>query len=314
MKKSGEDAGRRKVLRRRSIKRSMPLYIMFLPVLVYYVVFKFVPIVYSMALSVVNYKPAKGLFRSTFVGMKYYGQFIQSVYFWRLITNTMVLNALQLTIGFVIPIILALMLNEVTHTRYKKLVQSVTYLPNLISSVVLVSIVVQILSPAGMVNSMLKSFFGRTESIYFFSDPKYFRTIYTAMSIWQGAGRSAIIYLAAITGIDKELYEAASLDGANRWAQLFHITLPCLTPTIVILFVMRIGHILDVGYDTILLMYNSAIYDTADVIGTYVYRAGILEGRYSYTSAVGFFQSVIGLLLVIGANKLSNKLTETGLW
>lgn len=302
-----------KLNRNFGLRRNMPFYLMFLPVMVYLLVFRIFPILYSLMLSAVNYKPMKGVFGSKFVGFKYYAQFFKSVFFWRLIRNTLAINLLQLTIGFVIPIILALLLNEVTHAKYKKLVQSVTYLPNLISSVVVVSIMVQILSPNGLVNSFLH-FIGKEDTVYFFTEPNYFWSIFTIMTIWQGAGRSAIIYLAAITGIDSELYEAAALDGAGRWQQVFKITLPCLTPTIVILFLMAVGRILDVGYDSILLMYNESIYSTADVIGTYIYRAGVLDGNYSYTSAVGFFQSVMGLLLVIGANKLSRKLTESSLW
>ena len=299
--------------KRFGFRKNLPLYLMFSPVIVYLFVFRIFPIIYSLFLSTVSYKPMKGVFGSKFVGIKYYAQFFKSVFFWRLIRNTLAINALQLTIGFVIPIILALLLNEVTHSKYKKLVQSVTYLPNLISSVVVVSILVQILSPNGLVNSFLHHM-GKKDTIYFFTEPSYFWFIFTAMTIWQGAGRSAIIYLAAITGIDSELYEAAALDGAGRLQQVFKITLPCLMPTIVILFLMAVGRILDVGYDSILLMYNESIYSTADVIGTYIYRAGVLDGNYSYTSAVGFFQSIMGLLMVIGANKLSKKFTESSLW
>ncbi len=311
--RTGRKKGTAVAINRYAVKKNLPLYLMFLPVVVYLFVFRIFPIIYSLLLSTVNYKPMKGLLGSRFVGFKYYAQFLRSVFFWRLIRNTLAINLLQLTIGFVIPILLALLLNEVTHAGFKKLVQSVTYLPNLISSVVVVSILVQLLSPNGLVNLFLRHL-GAEKPVYFFTEPSYFWAIYTVMTIWQGAGRSAIIYLAAITGIDNELYEAASLDGAGRLQQVFSITLPCLTPTIVILFLMAVGRILDVGYDSILLMYNESIYSTADVIGTYIYRAGVLDGNYSYTSAVGFFQSVMGLLMVIGANRLSKKTTESSLW
>jgi len=272
-----------------------------------------VPLLLSLIISLEKYQPAKGIFSSKWVGIEYYKQFINSVFFWRLIRNTLGINFLQLTVGFVAPIILALLLNEVGRMRYKKLVQTVTYLPNFISSVVVVGMVVTFLSPStGLVNNILAHL--GMERINFLTEPSYFWGIYTVMTIWQTAGYSAIIYLASLTGISSELYEAARIDGAGRWAQLFNITLPGLTPTIVLLFLMKIGRVLDVGYETIVLMYNPSIYSTADVIGTYVYRRGILNGEYSFASAVGFFQSVIGLMLVLFANKIAKKTSETSLW
>ena len=270
------------------------------------------PLFLSLIISVEKYQPAKGIFNSKWAGLEYYRQFIDSVFFWRLIRNTLAINFLQLTIGFVAPIILALLLNEVGRARYKKLVQTVTYLPNFISSVVVVGMVVTFLSPStGLVNNVLAHL--GFERINFLTEPSYFWGIYTIMTIWQTAGYSAIIYLASLTSISSELYEAAKIDGAGRWAQLFHITLPGLAPTIVLLFLMKIGRVLDVGYETIVLMYNPSIYSTADVIGTYVYRRGILNGEYSFASAVGFFQSVIGLALVLFANMVAKKTSETSL-
>lgn len=296
-----------------SIKRNMPFYIMFIPVFIYFVVFRYIPLLLSLIISVEKYQPAKGIFNSKWVGLEYYRQFIDSVFFWRLIRNTLGINFLQLTVGFVAPIILALLLNEVGRMRYKKLVQTVTYLPNFISSVVVVGMVVTFLSPStGLINNVLAHL--GLERVNFLTEPSYFWGIYTIMTIWQTAGYSAIIYLASLTGISSELYEAARIDGAGRWAQLFHITLPGLSPTIVLLFLMKIGRVLDVGYETIVLMYNPSIYSTADVIGTYVYRRGILNGEYSFASAVGFFQSVIGLILVLFANMAAKKTSETSLW
>ena len=298
---------------RNSIKKNIPFYVMFIPVLIYFVIFRYVPLLLSLIISLEKYQPAKWIFSSKWVGIEYYKQFINSVFFWRLIRNTLGINFLQLTVGFVAPIILALLLNEVGRMRYKKLVQTVTYLPNFISSVVVVGMVVTFLSPStGLVNNILAHL--GMERINFLTEPSYFWGIYTVMTIWQTAGYSAIIYLASLTGISSELYEAARIDGAGRWAQLFNITLPGLTPTIVLLFLMKIGRVLDVGYETIVLMYNPSIYSTADVIGTYVYRRGILNGEYSFASAVGFFQSVIGLMLVLFANKIAKKTSETSLW
>ena len=238
---------------------------------------------------------------------------MDSVFFWRLLRNTLVINLLQLTVGFIAPIILALLLNEVGRTKFKRLVQSITYLPNFISSVVVVSMVTVFLSPTtGVVNSVLERF--GMERVYFLGEPAYFWGIYTLMTIWQTAGYSAIIYLASLTNISPELYEAAKIDGAGRWNQLKNVTLPGIASTIVLLFLMKIGTVLEVGYETIVLMYSPSIYSTADVIGTYVYRRGILNGEYSFASAVGFFQSIMGLILVIIANKLARKYTETSLW
>lgn len=301
------------IIHQSTVRRSLPLYLMFLPVLLYYVVFRYAPLALSFLISVEKYKPAKGILGSRFVGLEYYRQFMESVFFWRLLRNTLAINLLQLTIGFAAPILLALMLNEVTHRRYKKLVQTVTYLPNFISSVVVVGMVVTFLSPStGLINNILAAMGFERQS--FLTEPRYFWAIYTIMTIWQTAGYTAIIYLASLTGISAELYEAARIDGAGRWAQLLHVTLPGIAPTIVLMFLMKVGRVLDVGYETIVLMYNPSIYSTSDVIGTYVYRKGILNGEYSFASAVGFFQSIIGLLLVLGVNRLSRKATETSLW
>lgn len=295
------------------LKKSIPLLLMFFPVFVYYVLFRYIPLFGALIISLKKYQPALGIWGSRWAGFEYYKQFLESVFFWRLIRNTLAINFFQLTVGFIIPIILALLLNEVGRTKFKRLVQSITYLPNFISSVVVVGMVVVFLSPStGVVNSIL-SMMG-IEKIHFLSEPRYFWFIYTVMTIWQTAGYSAIIYLASLTGIGLELYEAARIDGANRWSQLRHITLPGISSTIILLLLMKLGNLLEVGYETIVLLYNSSIYSTADVISTYVYRRGILNGDYSFASAVGFFQSIIGLVLVISANKLAKKYTETSLW
>jgi putative aldouronate transport system permease protein len=282
-------------------------------VFLYYVIFRYTPLLGALVISVKKYVPALGIFRSKWAGFEYFGQFINSVFFWRLIRNTLAINMFQLVLGFTAPIILALLLNEVGSSKFKKLVQSVTYLPNFISSVVVVGIVVVFLSPStGLVNSIIAKF--GMEKINFMTEPSYFWIIYTLMVIWQTTGYSAIIYLAALTGINPELYEASKIDGAGRWKQLWHITLPGISSTIVILLLMRLGNLLEVGYESIILLYNPSIYSTADVISTYVYRRGILNGDYSFASAVGFFQSVIGLVLIITANKIAKKYTDTSLW
>lgn len=295
------------------LKSNYALILMFLPVFLYYVIFRYTPLLGALIISVKKYQPALGIIRSKWAGFEYFGQFINSVFFWRLLRNTLAINMFQLVLGFTAPIILALLLNEVGSSKFKKLVQSVTYLPNFISSVVVVGIVIVFLSPStGLVNSIIAKF--GAEKINFMTEPSYFWIIYTLMVIWQTTGYSAIIYLAALTGINPELYEASKIDGAGRWSQLWHITLPGISSTIVILLLMRLGNLLEVGYESIILLYNPSIYSTADVISTYVYRRGILNGDYSFASAVGFFQSVIGLLLIITANKIAKKYTDTSLW
>lgn len=298
---------------KKAIKKDLLLYLMFLPVLAYYLIFRYAPIIGAFIISFKNYEPALGLVDSSWAGFEYFRQFLNSVFFWRLIRNTLAINMYLLLFGFTAPIILALMMNEIGADRFKRLVQSVTYLPNFISTVVVVSIVITFLSPStGFVNNVIANF--GAQKINFMSDAKYFWGIYTFMNIWQTTGYGAIIYLAALTGINPELYEAARIDGANRWHQLWNITLPGIAPTITILLLMRIGHLLEVGYESIILLYNPSIYDTADVINTYVYRRGILNGDYSFATAVGIFQSVIGLILVIWANKAARKYSEASLW
>ncbi len=297
----------------KSLKSNYPLLLMFLPVLVYYVAFRYIPLLGALIISVKKYQPALGIIGSKWVGLEYFDQFIHSVFFWRLLRNTLAINFFQLILGFTAPILLALMLNEIGSSKFKKTVQSVTYLPNFISSVVVVGIVVVFLSPTtGVVNSIITKL--GMEKIHFLTEPSYFWIIYTLMVIWQTTGYGAIIYLAALTGISPELYEASKIDGAGRWRQLWHITLPGISSTIVILLLMRLGNLLEVGYESIILLYNPSIYSTADVISTYVYRRGILNGDYSFASAVGFFQSVIGLVLIVTANKIAKKYTESSLW
>lgn len=297
----------------KALKANYQLLLMFLPVFIYYVVFRYTPLVGSFIIALKKYQLGPGIFGSKWVGLKYFHQFIQSIYFWRLIRNTLAINFFQLIFGFTAPIILALLLNEVGFPAFKKLVQSATYLPYFISSVVVAGMVILFLSPdTGVVNNFIALMGGKR--INFMTEPSYFWLIYTFMVIWQTTGYNAIIYLASLTGISPELYEAAKMDGAGRWSQLWHVTLPGISSTIVILLLMRLGSILEVGYETIILIYNPSIYETADVINTYVYRRGILNGDYSFASAVGIFQSVIGLALVIVANKIAKKYTETSLW
>lgn len=259
-----------------------------------------------------DYSIAKGITGSDFVGFENFISFFKSYNFWDLLRNTVLLNVYGLIFGFPAPIILALLLNEVRSKRFKKAAQTITYMPHFISVVVAVSMVLTFLSSDGLF-SVIRQELGMGP-LSFMTEPKYFRSVFTLAGIWQNTGFSSIVYLAALSAVDQELYEAAKVDGAGRWKQLLHVTLPGIAPTIIIMLIMRIGQMLSIGYEKIILMYNPTIYETADVISTYVYRRGLLDGDYGFATAVGMFNSLINLLLLITANRVSKKMTETALW
>lgn len=224
----------------------------------------------------------------------------------------MLLNIYGLLWGFPIPIILALMLNEVSNSKFKRVVQTVSYLPHFISTVVICGMLINFLSLDGLINQLLAAL--GLQKIQFLMQPKWFRTIFTASGIWQSCGWTSIIYLAALTSVDQQLIEAAHIDGANRFQRILHVTIPAITPTISIMLIMQLGRLMTLGYEKIILLYNGSTYETADTIATYVYRRGILNADYSYSTAVGLFQTVVGVILLVTANKVSNKLSETSLW
>lgn len=297
----------------RDIIKNRWLYILLLPAVLHCFVFKYMPM-YGLQIAFQDYNIFKGFEGSEWVGLEHFKAFFESPYCWRLIRNTLLLNIYGLVFSFPAPIILALAFNELKVTgKYRRIGQSAVYIPHFISSIVVVGILIQFLSPStGLINN-LRELVG-ADSIYFLSEAKYFRIIYTLMGIWKETGFGSIVYIAALSGIDQSLYEAAGIDGANRWGKLFHITLPSIAPTIIIMLIMRLGNLLDSGYESIILLYNSGIYETADVIQTFVYRNGLESYQYSYASAVGMFQSVVGLVLVVSANKISKKVSETSLW
>ncbi len=288
------------------------LYLMFFPVLLYYIFMRYAPMA-GLVIAFKNYNAFAGFAKSPWVGFKYFSQFFNSIYCWRLIRNTLLINLYDLVFNFPASIVLALLLNEVRQPRFKKVTQTITYMPYFISSVVLASMVVQFLSPTGgLVNKIIESMGGKRT--YFMTQPESFRTIYTLMNLWKNIGWNSIIFLAAISGINGELYEACTVDGGGHLRRMWHITLPGILPTVIVLLIMRLGHMMDAGYETILLLQNNANLETSDVIGTYVYRRGILKNEYSYSTAVGIFQSVIGFVLVIASNWLSRRFSETSLW
>ncbi len=267
----------------------------------------------GLSIAFKNYNAFLGFDKSPWVGFKYFQQFFHSIYLWRLVRNTLLINLYDLIFNFPAAIILALLLNEVQQKRFKKITQTITYMPYFISSVVLASMIVQFLSPSsGIVNHIIAALGGERQ--YFMTQPESFRTIYTLMNLWKNIGWNSIIFLAAISGINGELYEACTVDGGGYLRRMWHITLPGISGTIIVLIIMRLGHVLDAGYETILLLQNNANMETSDVIGTYVYRRGLKGGEYSYATAVGMFQSVIGFAMVIFANRLSRLYSENSLW
>lgn len=305
-----KEQNRRYVLKRLYLDRQ--LYLLLIPFILYYVLFVFRPMG-SMIIAFKDYSVFKGIADSPWVGMKHFITFFSGEYAARTIKNTIIISLYTLLIGFPLPIIFALLLNEVTLKRFKSAVQTLTYLPYFISTVVIAGIVVSFLAPSsGIINFVIEKLGG--ESIYFLTQAKYFRAIYIITCIWTSIGYNSIVYLAALSGIDQELYEACVIDGGGRWKQALHITIPGILPTIVTLFIIQIGNIMNVGYELIILLYQPATYETADVISTYVYRMGIEQTNYSLSTAVGIFNSVIGFILVAVANTISNKVNDMGLW
>ncbi|WP_148930953.1 ABC transporter permease [Paenibacillus methanolicus] len=285
---------------------------MFAPVLLYFILFKYVPM-FGIVISFMDYNLFKGITGSEWVGFKYYAQFFENRDAFVIIKNTVLLGAYKLLFGFPAPIVLALLLNELRHAIFKRFVQTVSYLPHFLSNVVVASMLIMLLSPStGWVNRIIEGL--GFPAISFLQESEWFRSIYVLSEIWQQVGWGSILYLAAITTIDPQLYEAARMDGAGRWKQTLHVTLPGIAATVVIMFILQIGHALEIGFEKVFLLSNAATYDTSDVIATYVYRVGILQGGFSYATAIDLFMGVIGFLLVYATNQLSRRLGETSLW
>ncbi|TMV48153.1 sugar ABC transporter permease [Paenibacillus mesophilus] len=295
----------------RDLKLNKYVYLMLIPVVAYYIVFYYVPM-YGLQIAFKDFSPGLGLWESPWVGFQHFESFFNSYYFWRLLRNTLLLSFYELLFGFPAPIILALLLNELRSVVFKRAVQTITYMPHFISIVVISGMLVDFLARDGLINIVL-SWFG-VEPIAFLGESSWFRTIFVSSNIWQSVGWGSIIYLSAMSAIDPSLYEAAKVDGASRWKQTMHITLPGIMPTVIILLILQIGTLMSVGTEKILLLYNSTTYETADVIGTFVYRKGILESDFSYSSAVGLFNSVINFILLISANAISRRTSDTKLW
>ncbi|RTE05826.1 sugar ABC transporter permease [Paenibacillus whitsoniae] len=295
----------------RDIRSNKLLYVMLVPVLLYYVVFHYVPM-YGAIIAFKDFSPRLGIWGSDWVGFEHFQAFFTGPYFWRTMKNTVLISFYQLLFGFPAPIVLALLLNEVKHALFKRTVQTVTYMPHFISLIVICGILKDFTSSEGVINDIV-AFFGGTRET-FLLDPSFFRTIYVSSGIWQNIGWGTIIFLAALTGIDQEQYEAARIDGAGRWKQMLNVTLPGLMPMIIILLILDIGRMMNVGFEKIILLYNPGTYETADVISSYVYRVGLQDFNYSFSSAVGLFNAAINFALLISSNWLSRKFNETSLW
>lgn len=292
--------------------RNYQLYLLLLPAVVYILVFHYWPM-YGVQIAFKDFRASLGIWGSEWVGLKHFARFFQAHNFWQLLRNTLWLSLYSLIVGFPVPIILAIMLNEVRGMTFKKVVQTTIYAPHFISTVVMAGMIVMFLNhDKGLINHLV-ALLGGTRVDYM-TRPEWFPTIYVLSGVWQNAGWGTIIYFAALSTIDPEIVEAAMIDGANRLQKIWHIDLPGIAPTITILFILNLGGLLSVGFEKVLLLQNPLNMQTADVISTYVYRVGLLGGQFSYSSAIGLFNSVINFVLLLAANTLARRMGETSLW
>lgn len=294
------------------IKRDRQLLILFLPCIIFYLLFRYGPL-YGLIIAFKDYSVFSGVLGSDWVGLKHFVKFFTNQDFWLLFRNTFLLGFYTLIFGFPFPILLAILLNEVKVQWFKKSVQTFSYLPAFLSVVIISSMLIDFLSPNNGLFNQLLSALG-FEKKYFLIDPGWFRPIYVISEIWGTMGYEAIIYLAAIAGISPTLYEAARVDGATRFQMIRHITLPGLLPTILIMFILKTGSMIRIGYEKVLLLYNPMTYNVADVFSTYVYRKGLLESNYSYAAAVGMFEAVVAMGMLLGANYFSKRIGGNSLW
>lgn len=297
------------------LKRNYVLYIMAIPVVLYFVLFCYLPM-FGLVIAFQDFKLAKGIFESPWAdmhGFENFYRFFTSKLFWPVMKNTLLISFYEILFSFPAPIIFALMLNEIKNLKYKKLIQTVTYLPHFISMVVICSMIIRFFDEDGIITSFISLFTGARKN--YMIEPGAFRAIFVGSGIWQGVGWSSIIYISALSSIDQELYEAAVIDGAGKWKQVVHITLPGITSTIVILLIMRMGQVLSVGYEKVILLQNSYTKSVSRVLSSYVYERGLGEGNdISFSSAVGIFQSLVNILFLAITNTISKKVTDSGLF
>lgn len=296
---------------RRALRKDWRLYTFAVLPLLFFLVFRYLPMAGNV-IAFRRFRPGGSVFGEEWVGGRYFEMFWNDPTFWRVFWNTFVLGALTLVVVFPLPIVLALLLNELRSRRFKRVVQTISYLPHFMSIVIVAGMIFQLTSLDGTINQVLEAV-GR-DPIAFLQKPEWFRPVYVGSEIWQTVGWGTILYLAALTTIDDQLYEAARIDGANRWKQTWHVTLPGIRPTMVVLLILNIGTFMAVGFEKILLIYNPLLYPTADVISTYLYRVGIVSSNFSYATAIGLFEALIGLALVLSANAISRRLVGASLW
>lgn len=295
----------------RDLKKHRGAYLIAFPVVLFYLLFCYKPM-YGIIIAFKDFSPAAGILESDWAGLQHFRDFFQSFYFGRVLKNTLIISFTSILLGFPAPIIFALLLNEVKRPGFKRITQTISYMPHFISMVVVCGMIRLFVSDRGIITYILTLFGG--EKVSMLSNENYFVPIYVLSGIWQQLGWGAIIYLSALSGIDPQLYEAARIDGANRWKQTIHITLPGISGTVIIMLLLRLGSIMGVGHEKIVLLYNEGIYKTADVISTFVYRKGLLEFQWSYSAAVGIFNSVINFIAIVIFNKVSKKISDVSLW
>ena len=295
----------------RDFRANRAVYLMALPVIAYFIIFNYIPMT-GIIMAFQKFQIKKGILGSQFVGLDNFARFFNSPYAWRLIRNTLLISFLGLLFSFPLPIVFALCLNEVRNAKFKKLTQTISYLPYFISIVVVVSILFDFCKSGGVLTRLAEVFGWKGGALI--SSPEWFRTLYIGSNLWQHLGYNSIIFISALAAIDPQLYEAATIDGANRWQQTLHVTLPGIVSTIVVLLILRLGSIMSVGYEKTILMYSPATYETADIIGSYVYRVGLLDADYSYSTAINLFNSLINLLVLYVANRFSRNISSTSLW
>lgn len=296
---------------RRDYRKNKYVLQMAIPVFLYYLIFRYVPML-GISIAFFDYNISGGIANSAFVGLKHFKDFLTGFYAVRVIKNTLIISFMQLALAFPFPIIFALLLNEVRARKLKSMVQTISYLPHFISLVVVCGLIVNFTAEKGVINDLIVLLGGTRKNLLM--EPQYFRWIYVVSGIWQEMGWGAILYLAALAGIDTSLYEAATIDGAGRWKQLLAVTLPGIAPTIIVMLILNVGKMMTVGSDKIILLYNPNTYETADVISSFVYRRGIVEANYSYSTAVNLFNSVINIILLTVTNYISRRVSETSLW
>ena len=289
------------------------LYLMFVPVLVIYILFMYIPM-YGVIIAFKDFNPGLGILGSEWVGFQHFENFFSSYYFGYILRNTLIISGLSLLVNFPAPIIFALLLNEIRLKRFKKFVQSVTYFPHFLSTVIVCGLIIEFCSTHGAINQIIQIFSPDTPVRNLLAEKSLFRPIYIISGVWQNFGWDSIIYLAALSGVDSSLYEATVIDGAGRWKQTLHVSIPSILPTIVIMLILAIGGLMNVGWEKIVLLYSPTTYETADVISSFVYRRGLIENDFSFSTAVGLFNSLVNFLLIMITNRISKAVTENSLW